>query len=174
MGVAGDVKAQQEVWAFGDADAAGGLDFFRWRGVGEDEIALRDVATVMLQIDREGAGKFSGAVGGETEACNWFYGADEDAAGGARGFGDDVEAVVDAIRKIDIGVTGGAEYNAGAGGDAGCGVGGEVGLTEIALDVGFGFDDSGANLALPDSVKDDFAEQIAGYRRGIARVKAAG
>lgn len=81
---------------------------------------------------------------------------------------------MDAIRKIDIGVTGGAEYNAGAGGDAGCGVGGEVGLTEIALDVGFGFDDSGANLALPDSVKDDFAEQIAGYRRGIARVKAAG
>ena len=77
---------------------------------------------------------------------------------------------MEAIRKIDVGVAGGAEDDAGAWGDAGDGVGGEVRLAEVGLDVGFGFYDAGDSIAMVD----ELAEEIAGHDGRITGVKLAG
>lgn len=122
--------------------------------------------TVEAAVDVHGLCEFARAVEKAGEAEDGGEAPDEDATGGAVGFGDDVEAFVDAVVEIDVGVAGGAEDDAGAGGDAAAGVGGLIQGTEI----GFYFD----NTALAVAVDEQFAEEGAGDSDGIAGVEALG
>ena len=147
--------------------------------VEDHEISFRHVDTAVLPVNGERLSEFSGAVGEvviavgfeaalphDVEAFDWFEGADQHAAGSAVVFGDDVHAVVHAVREIDVSVTAGSEDDARAIGDAGGGVGGEI----VTAEVGFGFDDDAGG----GSVDEHFAEEVAGDVDGGPFVETAG
>lgn len=152
-------EPERPVGAVCDADAGRDFDGFGDQaGVvdGEGVGGVEDGQAVLRAGDAEGAREAPGA--GDA-----FDGADEDAAGGAVGFGDEIEALVDAVDEIDVGAAGRAEDDLGAGGDAAGGVGGFV----IEAEVGFGFDDGGGVGAADE----EFAEEIAGDGDGVAGVE---
>ena len=99
---------------------------------GDGEGRLGKVVAVKLAGDVEGSGEVAGASGeavvgrtGRTagshdfEACERSDGTDENAAGLAVRFGDDIEAVVDAVVEIDVRVAGWSEDHAGSFGEPG-------------------------------------------------------
>lgn len=71
---------------------------------------------------------------------------------------------MDAVVEIDVGAAGRAEDDAGAGGDAAAGVGGEI----VGPEVGFDLD----NPALAVAMDEQLAEKVAGDRDGVAGVEA--
>ncbi len=74
-----------------------------------------------------------------------------------------------AVDEIDVSVAGWAEENGGAGGDAGEGVGGGIGLPEVGLD----FDDASLEWILLIS-DEHFAKEVAGYALRVAGEEGAG
>jgi len=79
--------------------------------------------------------------------------------------GDQIEALVHAVDKVDVGVPRGAENDAGTIGQARGRMGGEV----VSSEVSFGLDDHARSLA----VDEDFAEEIARDFDGGAVVEFA-
>ena len=125
--------------------------------------------------DGEGAGEFAGAAGEVAGAASLAHGLeaseglkrpDEDAAGGAVGLGDDVEALVHPVDEIDVGMAGGAEDDAGARGESAGGVGSEIADTEV----GFDFDDAAGGFV----VDENLAQQVARDGGGGAAVEGVG
>lgn len=114
--------------------------------VAEGEIALGEVLAIVREIDTEGASEAAGArpLAGS---------ADEDATGDALRFSNDVEHVVDAVVEVDVSVSGRTEDDAGAGGEAGEGVGGGI----VVRKVGFGFVDAGVEIAMDEEAAEQFA-----------------
>ena len=98
------------------------------------------------------------------EASDRGYAADKDAAGDAVGFGDDIEAFVNAVVEIDVGATRGAEDDAAARSDAAARVSSQI----VSAKVGLDFD----NAALAVAMDEQFAEQSAGHFDSIAGVEA--
>jgi hypothetical protein len=151
----------------GDADAGGDENGFgRRRGVEDLQRRLPKGMTVETAVDAEGFCQTAGTVEAARERGERAEGAEEDAAGSTGGFGDDVEALVDAVAEIDVGAAGRAEQDAGAGGEAAAGVSGKVGGAKVGLY----FDDAPGSLA----VDERFAEEGAGDRNGVAGIEAFG
>lgn len=149
----------------GDADAGGDENGFgRRRGVEDLQGRLPEGMTVETAVDAEHFRETAGAVEAARERGERTEGAEENAAGSTGGFGDDVEALVDAVAQIDVGAAGGTEQDAGAGGEAAAGVSGEVGGAEVGLY----FDDAPGAFAVDES----FAEEGAGDRNGVAGIEA--
>lgn len=119
---------------------------------------------VEAAVDAEGFRQAAGAVEAAGERGERAESAEQDTAGGAGGFGDDIEALVETVAKIDVGAAGGAEQDAGAGGEAAAGVSSEVGRAEVGLH----FD----NPAGAGAVDEDLAEEGAGDRDGITGIEA--
>lgn len=152
-------EPQRPVGAVGDADAGGDFDGFgNQTGVvdGKGAGGVKDGLAVLRAGDAEGACEAA-------RAADAFDGADEDAAGRAVGFGDEIEALVYAVDEVDVSATGRAEDDAGARGDTAGGVGGFV----IEAEVGFGFDDGGGM----GTADEEFAEEFAGDGNGVAGVE---
>lgn len=152
-------EPQRPVGAVGDADAGGDFDGFGDEaGVvdGEGAVGVKDRLAVLRAGDAEGAREAPGA-------RDAFDGADEDAAGGAVGFGDEIEALVDAVDEVDVGAAWRPEDDTRAGRESTGGVGGFV----IEAEVGFGFDDGGGVGAADE----EFAEEFAGNGDGVAGVE---
>jgi hypothetical protein len=85
-------------------------------------------------------------------------GANQDTAGDAFGFADDVEAVVDAVNEEDIGAARGAKKDFGAGRAATKGVGGAVAFGQIGL----GFGDDAFVGAEPEAAAEEVAGDVDG------------
>ncbi len=145
---------------FGDADAGGDEDFpLSVPSVEDAEWAAGEIGTVEGAGDAEGLREFSWAAAEVfppapagahlVEAGKRLDGADEDTAGGAVGFNDDIETFVHAVDEVDVGVSRRAEDDPGAIGDSAGGVRGEV----VAAEIGLNFNDASAGLA----VRHDFA-----------------
>lgn len=167
-------KAQRQVNGLGDADSFGDLDFPRAGGVEDVEGAAGEVLVVVRPGDSQGLGEFGGAgceVGAvapfahEVLAGEGLEGADEDAAGGAVGFSDDVEALVHAVDEIDVSVAGRAEDGLRSCGEAGGGMSREIVLAEVS----FHFDDAAGGFAMNEGL----AEERAGDFDGGAIVERA-
>ena len=86
------------------------------------------------------------------------------------GFGDDIHAIVHAVDKIDVGMTGRSEHDPGAPGQALGGVGGEIMRTKVGFDF-HDFADALDTIIVVDKI---FAEQFLRDEDGIAIVKGAG
>ena len=103
------------------------------------------------------------------DAEEGFEGAEQDRSSLAFRLTGNVQAVVIAVDEIYIGVAGWAEENGGAGGDAGEGVGGGVGLPEV----GFDLDDASSERNFLVSHQ-HFAKKVAGNALGVAGEEGAG
>ena len=138
--------------------------------------AFGHVAAVVSACDGEGAAEFSWAAG-EGVACgagdaavarhclltgNWIESANEDAACVADGFAGDIEAVVDSIDEVDVGVAGGSEDDFVARRTAGGGVRGGI----VYAEVGFRFDDAAGQGLICDFADKNFSEEVARYDVG--------
>ena len=92
-------------------DAGGGGDGLRAPAEVEDADGaggIEDGDGVQCAGDAEVAGEAAGA-------ADAFDGADEDAAWGAIGFGDEIETLVEAVDQVDVGAAGRAVDDAGTG-----------------------------------------------------------
>lgn len=152
-------EPQRQVGAVADADAGcylnfGGLPAFVADGDGTG--GVKEGEAVLRAGDAEGAGEAAGP--GDAHNAP-----DQDAAGGAIGFGDEVQALVHAVNEVDVGAAGRSEDDAGSGCDASGGMGGFV----VSSQVGFDFDDRGGH----GSEDEDFAQQVARHGDGIAAVE---
>ena len=85
------------------------------------------------------------------------------------GLGDGVDAVVEAVDEVDVGVAWGSEHDFGAWGAAFGGVGREV----VGAEVGFGFDDAAGAEEAVDLVGEGCAEEVAGDFAGVAVVEGS-
>lgn len=155
-------KAKGPVGAMADPDAGGDFEIegARVARLVDGEGAAGEISAVVGAGDVHGAGELAGSI------AVAFDGADQDAAGRAVGFGDDVQTFVDTVDQIDVGVSGWAEDDASAGRDAAGGVSGKV----VEAEVGFDFGDGAGVFAMDEH----FAEEVARDIDGGARVEAAG
>ena len=103
------------------------------------------------------------------DSAKRFQGAEEDASGATFGLAGDVEAVVIAVNEVDVGMAGSAEEDGVAQGFSGGGVGGRVFYAEV----GFDFDDAGAEIGFGSLAHEDFAQQVAGYAARSAGKESA-
>lgn len=127
----------------------------------DGEGAEGEIGAVEGAGDAERLSEFAGAAcevpgavaadGHLLDAINGFEGADENAAGDAVGFGNDVEAFVDAVVQVDIGMARRTKNDSGARRDADGAVGGQVAGAEVS----FGFDDDAGGFAMYE----EFAQQ---------------
>src|SRR5579864_409127 len=153
---------------FGNADARRDADFKHGKGFGRahGDGAARDVAAVVLQRDAQRARELAGSVGRASDSGTRLKGANQHATGGAFRLRHDVEAVMDAVNQVNIGVARRAEQDACAGRQAAVGVSGRIGGAQI----GFGLDDAPGGLAM----RQDLAQQRASHLRRRARIKRSG
>ena len=176
-GVPREDESQGLVGCFGYADAGSDLDPSRAKAVFADPQAgggRGEVESVVLSAgDGEGLGEAPGAAGKSREMAGagqrdpagarhffktqeGFKGAEKNGPRFAFSFTGDVEAIVIAVDKVNVGKAGRTEEDRIAGCVAGGGVSGGIVGSEVSLD----FDDAGreANLS---ATNQNFAEKIA-------------
>lgn len=152
-------EPQWPIGAMAYTDAGGNLDIRRAPAVIVDlQRALGEEYGdgVVGAGDAEMAGEPSGA-------GNGGHRTDEHAAGRAVRFSGDVQALVNPVDKVDVGVAGRAIDDFGAGGDAAGGVGGLIGQAEI----GFHFGNGGGHAAMHKHLP----KQRAGDGHRVTRVE---
>lgn len=166
----------------GDFGAAGAAERFEARVFGDENggIGGAEVNTIVGAIDLHGYAEFAGAAGevayfrhGAILLHPWnspagFDGADEDGFGFINGAADGVEAVVESVNEVNVGMAGLVPHDAVASGASDVGVAGWV-----VFDVSFGFNDFAAGKAIRALADEEMTEKARGNDFSTRFVKGA-
>lgn len=143
----------------------GGTDWFY-----EEEGISEEIGSIEGAIDVEGPAEQAGAAGIAGQVADGFEGTKENGCAVALGFGHHVQAMVEAVDEVHVGMARGTEHRAVPGGETA----GRVGSAVMGAEVGLGFDNAADSEGAMDGPDDPVSEEVTGDLGGVALEEGAG